>query len=234
MLNTEIQHYGANSTLLFPSLALQIRRRFARIVNKTVELFTFLSMARRSPTETIRFLTQDQTTRLFSVIRSKRDRAIFLIAYRHGLRASEVGRLVESDVDFKKLRIMLHRLKGSYSHEHPLQADEAKALKAHLRSRKMQTPVLFTSNRNDPISRSMLHKLTQKYGTLAKVPTDRQHFHVLKHSVATHLLDAGADVRFVQDWLGHANIQNTVWYAHLVSRTREEKARTFFLKLPRY
>src|SRR6266849_5130834 len=185
-------------------------------------------MRRRSPTETIRFLTQDQTTRLFSAIRSKRDRAIFLIAYRHGLRASEVGRLIESDVDFKKLRIMLHRLKGSYSNEHPLQADEAKALKAHLRLRKVQTPVLFTSNRNDPISRAMLHKLMQKYGTSAKLPKDKQHFHVLKHSIATHLLDAGADIRFVQDWLGHANIQNTVSYTHLVSRTREEKARSFF------
>jgi site-specific recombinase XerD len=43
----------------------------------------------------------------------------------------------------------------------------------------------------------------------------RLHFHVLKHSVATHLLDAGVDIRFVQDWLGHSNIQNTVIYAYL-------------------
>ena len=121
------------------------------IVNITVELFTFISMARRSPTETIRFLTQDQTTRLFSVIRSKRDRAIFLIAYRHGLRASEVGRLIESDVDFKKLRIMLHRLKGSYSGEHPLQPDEAKALKANLRLRAKESPILFTTRLGDPV-----------------------------------------------------------------------------------
>jgi integrase len=55
-----------------------------------------------------------------------RNRAIFLIAYRHGLRASEIGLLRTGDLDFKKLRIMVHRLKGSYSGEHPLQSDEFK------------------------------------------------------------------------------------------------------------
>ena len=63
--------------------------------------------------ETIKFLTQDETKRLFSVIRDKRDRALFLIAYRHGLRASEVGLLHVADLDLKKLRIMVHRVKGS-------------------------------------------------------------------------------------------------------------------------
>ena len=82
---------------------------------------------RRSLTETIR---------LFRVIGThRRDRALFLVAYRHGLRASEVGLLRVEDLDFKALRIMVHRLKGSHSGAHPLQPDEAKALKALLRAR---------------------------------------------------------------------------------------------------
>jgi site-specific recombinase XerD len=72
------------------------------------------------------------------------------------------------------------------------------------------------------------------YGSAAKLPTDKRHFHVLKHSIATHLPDAGAELRFVQDWLGHSNIQNTVIYTYLTSHTRTEKARQAFLKLPRY
>lgn len=52
-------------------------------------------------TETIKFLTLDEVRRLFSVIESKRDRAIFLTAYRHGLRASEVGMLRVADLEFK-------------------------------------------------------------------------------------------------------------------------------------
>ena len=185
-------------------------------------------------TETIKFLTLDETKRLFGVIADKRDKAIFLIAYRHGLRASEIGLLKESDIDFKKLRIMLHRLKGSLSGEHPLQADEARALKAHLKSRVIESPFLFPSRRGLPISRSMLDVLIKSYGERADIPQDKRHFHVLKHSIATHLLDAGAELRFLQDWLGHANIQNTVIYTALVSTSRETKAREYFLKLPKF
>lgn len=182
---------------------------------------------------TIKFLTADETRRLFSAIGSKRDRAMFLVAYRHGLRASEVGMLHVADVDLKKLRIMVHRVKGSLPGEHPLQPDEAKAIKAWLKARQTDSPILFTSVRNEPMSRRGLDFFMKQYGQLARLPADKQHFHVLKHSIATHLLDAGADIRFVQDWLGHANIQNTLIYAYLTSRTRNEKARTFFQKMPK-
>lgn len=190
-----------------------------------------VTRARRS--ETIKFLTLDETRQFFAAITDKRDKAIFLLAYRHGLRASEIGLLRVTDLDLKRLRVMLHRLKGSLSGEHPLQADEARALKAWLKSRNTDSPILFPSRRGLPISRQMLDVLIKGYGEQAALPTDKRHFHVLKHSIATHLLDAGAELRFVQDWLGHSNIQNTVIYTALVSTSREAKAREYFLKLPR-
>jgi site-specific recombinase XerD len=67
--------------------------------------------------------------------------------------------------------------------------------------------------------------LIKHYGELAKLPKDKRHLHARQHSIATHLLDAGDELRFVQDWLGHSNIQNTVIYSHLVSKSRREKAR---------
>ncbi len=182
----------------------------------------------------IKFLTPDELTRLIGSITNKRDRAIFLTAYRHGLRAGEVGLLQVTDLDLKRLRIMLHRTKNSLSGEHPLQPDEAKALKAYLRSRKHDSPVLFLSNRADPISRRTLDWLMKKYGRQANIPPDKQHFHVLKHTIATHLLDTGADLRFVQDWLGHRNIQNTTIYTSLIAGSRVAKARANFAKLPRF
>jgi type 1 fimbriae regulatory protein FimB len=182
--------------------------------------------------ETIKFLTLDETRRLFKAITDKRDKAIFLLAYRHGLRVSEIGLLQVSDLDLKRLRVMLHRLKGSLSGEHPLQTDEARALKAWLKSRNADSPILFPSRRGLPISRQMLDVLMKGYAEEAAIPEDKRHFHVLKHTIATHLLDAGAELRFVQDWLGHSNIQNTVIYTALVSTSREAKARQYFLKLP--
>jgi site-specific recombinase XerD len=165
---------------------------------------------------------------LLAVIESKRDHALFLIAYRHGLRASEVGKLRVEDLDMDQYRLRIQRLKHSLSGLHPLQPDEVKAIKAYLRTRASQAPSIFLSNRNEPISRRMLDKLMKTYGEKAELPDTKRHFHCLKHSIATHLLDAGADLRFVQDWIGHASIKNTVIYAQLTSRRRDEEARKVF------
>jgi site-specific recombinase XerD len=79
-----------------------------------------------------------------------------------------------------------------------------------------------------PISRYMLHHLMQMYGEVAGLPVEKRKFHCLKHSIATHLLDAGADLAFVKDWLGHANIQNTTLYARLTMATLDSTARKVF------
>jgi hypothetical protein len=78
----------------------------------------------------------------------------------------------------------------------------------------------------------MLAVLMKRYGEEARLPREKCHFHVLKHSIATHLLDADADLRFLQNWLGHANIQNTVIYAALVSHSRERKALGITMGMP--
>src|SRR5208283_2376951 len=138
-----------------------------------------------SRTRTIRFLTPEELKSLIGVIDDKRNRAIFLVAYRHGLRASEIGLLRTSDFDLKGLRVMVHRLKGSHSGEHPLQPDEVRVVKAYLRARTSSSPVLFPSRRQMPISRRTLDWLMKRYGALAGLAVDKRHFHCLKHSIAT-------------------------------------------------
>jgi DNA invertase Pin-like site-specific DNA recombinase len=68
-------------------------------------------------------------------------------------------------------------------------------------------------------------------GKAASLPPEKRKFHALKHSIATYLLDAPADISFVKDWLGHANIQNTTVYAQMNNPTRDEHARRFFTSL---
>lgn len=180
---------------------------------------------RRSP---ITFLTQDETRRLFSAIKSKRDKAIFLTAYRHGLRASEIGLLQITDLDLKRGRISIHRLKGSLAGVYPLQPDLVKLLRSHLRARQDDSPYLFLSSHRSPISRYQLDHLMKHYGEAAGLPPEKRKFHSLKHSIATHLLDAGADLSFVKEWLGHANIANTTIYAKPTNPTRDQTARRVF------
>jgi site-specific recombinase XerD len=176
----------------------------------------------------IQFLTQSEMCALLDAIAAKRDYAIFLIAYRHGLRASEIGMLCCEDLDLKQYRLRIQRPKNSLAGIHPLQPDEVKALKAYLKQRTSAAPSLFLSKRNEPISRRMLDVLIKEYGKRSGIPASKRHFHVLKHSIATHLLDAGAGLRLVQDWIGHASIRNTVIYAQLTSRRRDEEARKVF------
>jgi site-specific recombinase XerD len=183
---------------------------------------------RRPELRTIHCLTQDELRQLFKVIRSKRDKAIFLVAYRHGLRASEIGLLQRTDVDAKQGRVSIHRLKGSISGMYPMQPDVLKAIRSYLRTRADESPYLFLSNRNVPMSRYMLHHLMQTYGELAGLPVEKRKLHCLKHSSATPLLDAGADLAFVKDWLGHANIQTTTIYARLTTATLDSTARKVF------
>src|SRR5215475_5471396 len=119
---------------------------------------------------TIQFLTQAELRALFRVITRKRDRALFLIAYRHGLRASEVGLLSVDDLNLEQQRLTIHRVKRSLPRIYPLRADEVKALKAYLRERKSHAPAVFLSQRGTPISRRQLDTLMKHYGERADIP----------------------------------------------------------------
>jgi integrase len=173
--------------------------------------------------ETIRYLSVEECRRFLAAAKkgSKRDYALLLLAYRHGLRASEVGLLRREHVDFGANRLRITRLKRSLGGDHPLAPDEAQAIRSYLRTRKDALPYLFLSRNRRPISRYALDDLVKGYGATAKVPEDRRHFHALKHSIAMHLIAAGGDVLVVRDWLGHRSIQNTLVYAQLLSPRRD-------------
>lgn len=112
----------------------------------------------RTRTDTIHVLTLDELGRLLAATRaSARNRTLFLLAYRHGLRASELGLLRAEDLDLRALRLTIHRLEGSLSGTHPLQPGEVKAVRAWLRGRQQPpSPILLPSNRGDPIARRTL------------------------------------------------------------------------------
>lgn len=183
--------------------------------------------------EQLAFLTKGEWNNLLKSIDNARDKALFLTAYTYGLRASEIGLLRLSDIDFARDRIYIRRLKGSISGEWPLMPDVAKAIKRWLKERQKNgwanKQALFVSRQGAPIHRTTLHLLIRKYGERANIPEHKRHFHVLKHSRAMHLLEETRDIVGCKDWLGHKNIQNTMVYVHLLGFHRfqfAEKLRT--------
>ena len=181
-----------------------------------------------TPAPQLTFLTQDEVRRLFAVITGVRDRALFPLAYHHGLRASEVSLLQRQDIHDRQGRIYIPRVKGSISKTYPLQPEDLRRLRAYLRTRQDDSPALFISTRGLPLERRSYWDLMQTYGERAGIAKTKRRFHALRHAIAVHLLDAGADVAFVQDRLGHANIQNTMVYMHYTTVTRDAQPRQLF------
>jgi type 1 fimbriae regulatory protein FimB len=181
-----------------------------------------------TPAPELTFLTQDEVRRLFAVITGMRDRALFPLAYHHGLRASEVSLLQRQDIHDRQGRIYIPRVKGSVSKTYPLQPEDLRRLRAYLRTRQDDSPALFISNRSMPLERRSYWDLMQTYGARAGIAKAKRRFHALRHAIAVHLLDAGADVAFVQDRLGHANIQNTMVYMRYTTVTRDAQTRQLF------
>lgn len=171
------------------------------------------------------YLQQEEIKRLFRLIDSVRDRAIFRLIYHAGLRASEIGLLQMRDYNPRTERLHVERLKGSNSGDHHLCREESRAMHAWLKVRGSDPGALFPSRKGSPIDRRMIWVLMQEYCAAAGIPAKYRHPHVLKHSCATHLLEKGFHIEQVQDWMGHVNIQNTMIYGHITNSRRDEMAR---------
>ncbi len=166
-----------------------------------------------------KYLTQDELSRFFGVIRSPRDRALFAVIYHYGLRVDETTLLALEDLDLKNHRIRLGRLKNGLGGEKPLWRDTAKALRAYLRVRKPAGSYLFTG-REGPLKKRQIQHLFYGYARAAGIRG--RSVHALRHSIAVHLLDAGRGIEYVADHLGHKNIQNTRIYAQISHPLREQ------------
>jgi integrase len=142
----------------------------------------------------------------------QRDATMLLIAFRHGLRASEVCGLQWSDIEFETATLHLRRAKGGATSTHPLLGDELRALR--VLKREAKSPFIFVTERGAPFSVSGLAKLIERAGVGAKLPFP-VHAHMLRHACGYALANKGVDTRTLQAYLGHRSIQSTVRYTEL-------------------
>ncbi len=168
-----------------------------------------------------RYLTQEETRAFFAVIADLRDRALFTLIYLYGLRVSEVALLTRGDVGLDRGRIVVKRVKGGAWTERPLFSSARSLLMEHIRSLNGagQDAPLFPGSRG-PLKKRRIQSLFTQYRDTARLPRTAT-THSLRHSIATHLLDAGVSLEFVQDHLGHQSIRSTSIYAKITSRHRE-------------
>lgn len=170
---------------------------------------------------------------------SSRDWAMILLAYRHGLRASEVCGLRLGDVGLKDGSISIQRLKGSlrtvqplYQHRGQPLLDERAALRAWLRARPADgSDYLFTSQKGGKLDRTQFFRVFQKVAGAAKIPNEKRHPHVLKHSLASHLVAGNVNLALVRQALGHRSINSTMQYVSTSDGQAAEAAQAALMRI---
>lgn len=180
----------------------------------------------RKKTRAIQYLTEDELAALFRAIAAggnARDLAVFEVAYHRGLRASEVPLIQVGHLRLNQKRLYVTRLKGGVSGEFVITDREARALKSYIKRRPSLPGPLFVSREKHGIGRRRLDQLMKVYGRKAGLPEEKRHFHCLRHSCATSLLERDVSIELVQDHLGHTDIRNTMVYAKITSGKRRRK-----------
>jgi type 1 fimbriae regulatory protein FimB/type 1 fimbriae regulatory protein FimE len=163
-------------------------------------------------------LTPAEIDRLIAAARrlgrhGDRDAAMILLAYRHGLRVSELVGLRREQVDLQQGLLHVRRRKSGLASTHPLRGPELRALRKVLRDYP-ETAYVFVSERRAPMTAATFRKLLARAGDVARLGMPI-HPHMLRHSTGFKLANDGQDTRAIQHYLGHKNIQYTALYTQL-------------------
>jgi type 1 fimbriae regulatory protein FimE len=142
-----------------------------------------------------------------------RDATLILIAFRHGLRVSELVSLRWDQIDLEQGLLHVSRLKNGVPSTHPLRGPEIRALR-RLRREYGISPYVFTTERRGTITDSSVRKIIARAGDQAQFGFP-VHPHMLRHACGFKLANDGQDTRAIQHYLGHRNIQHTVRYTEL-------------------
>ena len=184
-------------------------------VNRTV------TMPRRKPNSVYRtreHLTGAEVDRLINAAKRNRwghrDGTMILVAFRHGLRSSELVDLRWDQVDFTHAVLHVRRAKKGTPATHPVVGDEMRALRKLQREQDPKSPFVFTSERGSPFTTAGFARMVERAGVEAKLGFPA-HPHMLRHACGFALANKGHDTRALQAYLGHRNIQHTVRYTEL-------------------
>jgi len=199
----------SNAVLQFPS------RDAPNTVNRKVPI-----RLKNADYRSREYLTENEVDQLMAAAgrvgrHGHRDATLILLAYRHGLRVTELVSLRWDQVDLKQGLMHINRLKQGNPSVHPIRGPELRALRRLQRDYPM-LPYVFSSERKAPLTDDAIRKIVVRAGREANLPFS-VHPHMLRHACGYKLAQAGQDTRAIQHYLGHKNIQHTVRYTQLSS-----------------
>jgi site-specific recombinase XerD len=160
-------------------------------------------------------LTRSEILKCIDSLKNSKHRIILSLTYSSGLRVSEIQNLKVQDIDFENLLLHVKEAKGQKDRITPFSEKLKDALRNSIAG-KRRDEIVFESNRGEKLTSRTLQKIFQKGLKNADIKKNAT-FHSLRHSFATHLLENGTDIRYVQELLGHQNIRTTQRYTQVTN-----------------
>lgn len=214
--------YGKNKKVSISRKLASVRTFFeflirsGKLKSNSAKLVPTPKGEKRLPT----FLTVDEVVKLVETpgsdnVYESRDRAILELLYSCGLRVSELVGINLNELDLNSMSVKVLG-KGNKERMVPLGSKAATAIKTYLPQRldlKPKDDYLFVNSRGGRLSTRSIDRIIKKYAAISGIPKNISP-HVLRHTFATHLLGGGADLRAIQEMLGHQSLSTTQRYTH--------------------
>lgn len=171
---------------------------------------------RKTPKHLPQILSRDELLSLFTSLRNQKHRTLLMTAYATGLRLYEITSLKVADIDSSRMMIRVEQGKGNkdrYTILSPLLLEELRSYWKSCRPRLW----LFPSTPQTKMNRATAQSIFKKAKKIAGIKKNVS-FHTLRHCFATHLLEAGVDLRTIQIIMGHVSIKSTALYLHVAQK----------------
>ena len=216
-----VEYIDAHEVKYFLAEKMNLRSSSSTILFLSAIKFACLTVLGKDPTVGIKrpknekklpaVLSKQEVTSLFNAAVTKKSRLILELLYSSGLRVSEIVKLKPGDIDFKENVGWVREGKGKKDRLFVLSGKLSKKLKKFL---ELNPRTTYIFSKDKPLTTRNIQKIVKKASYNAEIHKS-VHPHTLRHSFATHLLDAGIDLRKIQFLLGHASIATTQMYTHV-------------------
>jgi integrase/recombinase XerD len=205
-----------------------IKFYFDKILDKNMEIFKMLKFPQEEKLPSV--LSIEEVKEVLSKIRFFRDYVFLSTVYSCGMRLQEATNLQVSDIDSDRMQIHIHLSKRARDRYVPLVPEILVLLRKYWSTHKNKTYIFPSISKSDrkgaysttPISRNTMQTALQIALKKTGINKRRVSIHTLRHSYATHLLEAGINLRAIQGYLGHRSLSTTMIYLHLTSTGNEK------------
>ncbi len=202
---------------------------FRNVLKQDMHTFTYLRAMNEKRLPSV--LSRDEVFRIFSHIRTSHNHAFLVTLYSCGLRVQEALNLQVSDIDGKcNMSVHVHRGKGAKDRYVPIPEETLQILRQHWKTHRNPGLIFPASGRGGkdaalsrtPMAVSSVQGAFRDAKAAAGINKRGVSLHTLRHSYATHLLEAGVNIRTIQQYLGHSQLETTMLYLHLTHKGNED------------